>query len=109
MKSTGIRIPFGIEEICGRDAWEYAELKGWLEERGRELVEKNVLLLTKEKTLSKVIDERVDDVQVRRLIEFRVIPERKGQFAKYVSESLGGGGRVPPSLEALVREIHRYF
>ncbi|AOF87344.1 AAA domain protein [Hydrogenophaga sp. RAC07] len=109
VKTSGIKIPFGIEEVCGREAWEHAELKGWLEERGQELIEKNFSLLTKEKTLSKVIDELVDDVQVRRLIEYKMIPERKGQFAKYAADSLGNGGEMPLSLEALAREIHRYF
>jgi energy-coupling factor transporter ATP-binding protein EcfA2 len=80
VKLAGIKIPFGIEEVCGREAWEHAELKGWLEERGRELIDKNTSLLTKEKTLSRVIDELVDDVQVRRLVEYRVIPEKRGNL-----------------------------
>jgi len=109
VKQLGISLPFGIEEVCGREAWEYAELKGWLVERGVDLIKDNHALLTKDKTLSAVLDERVDDLQVRRLIEYKVVDVKKGQFAKHVSDVLSTGGPVPPSLEALIRTIYAYF
>lgn len=109
VKQLGINIPFGIEEVCGREAWEHAELKDWLVERGSDLIADNHALLTKDKSLSTVLDELVEDPQVRRLVEFKVADEKKGLFAKHVATALDEGAAVPASLEVLVRAIHDYF
>jgi hypothetical protein len=109
IKQSGISIAYGIEEMCGREAWEYAETKDWLGERGQELIEANAQLLNKDKSLSAILDERIDDLQMRRLIEYKVRPVCKGDFAKNVAKALEEGIAIPKSLEALVRQLHAYF
>lgn len=109
IKLSGIKVAFGIEELCGREAWEHAEANDWLEERGPLLIKDNSHLLTKDKTLSAVLDQKVDDLHVRRLIEFRVKSEKKGAFAKHVADAFAAKLPVPPSLQVLVTSIHSYF
>lgn len=109
VKASKIKIPFAIEELCGADAWEHAEAKGWLVERGPELLSGNTGLLTKATTFLDFLDKRVTDPHARRLIEYRVSDDKKGHFSRYVVRSFSSGAPVPPSLKALVTEISDYF
>jgi len=110
LKKSGITLPIGIEEVCGEAIWEHAGKKGWLEERDDQvLLRENAALLTKDKTLSQVFDEKVTDHHARRILEFKVIDEKKGAFASAFVKMLEDGMTVPASLAEMVRSIHAYF
>lgn len=109
MKQSGILVSYGIEEICGVDAWLHAEAKGWLQERGVEVTVANARKLGKTMSLSDLIEKKVTDGDVRRMIEYKVSDTEKGSFAKYVSKQIHETQEVPPTLKILVNEIAKYF
>lgn len=110
LKKSGITLSIGIEEMCGEAIWEHAEKKGWLEGRNDQtLLRENAELLTRDKTLSQVFDERVTDSQARRILDFKVVAEKKGAFASAFVKMLEEGMPVPASLGEMVRLIHTYF
>ncbi|WP_186097601.1 ATP-dependent nuclease [Burkholderia gladioli] len=109
LKQSKISMPLAIDELCGKSAWDHAEAKGWLIERGEEILTSNVKLLTKDKTLSDVILERIDDAHIRRLIEYKLDGTKKGNFAKYVEKMIKGGEPIPRSLMVLIQQIRDYF
>lgn len=107
-KISGINIPYSIEELCGASAWVYAENKGWLVER-ENMIRENSSLLSKNMSFTGVLDARVTDPNLRRLLEFKVADEKKGSFARRLAKDLKEGGDVPPSLEVLARELVSHF
>ncbi|QDW50026.1 ATP-dependent nuclease [Burkholderia sp. KBS0801] len=109
IKKSGIVVPFAIDELCGASAWEFAETKGWLIERGEEMLVSNVKLLKKDKTFSDVISGKIDDPHARRLIEYKLDGIRKGSFAKHVAKAIDDGAEIPKSLMVLVQQIRDYF
>lgn len=110
IKKTGIKIPIGIEEVCGANIWEIAGEQKWLYERTDEAIFKeNANLLQKDKTLSQVFDEKIPNGHARRLIDFKVIEEKKGKFARAFAKTLEEGAPVPATLKKLVTIIHEYF
>ena len=110
LKKNKIVLPLGIEELCGEAAWDNAQLKGWLEERDDKiLLENNVNILTKSKTLSQVFDEKIKDNHTRRLLNLKVIDDKKAQFANAFIKLLTDADSVPPSLREMTKKIHIYF
>ncbi|QPF71672.1 ATP-binding protein [Roseateles sp. DAIF2] len=104
----GFQISVALEEICGVDAWNYAESKGWLEDRP-DVVKQNASKLKVNESFADLVARRISDAACRRLIHKRVSGERKGQFAKYLVKEIENTKQVPPTLEKLVRSIHTYF
>lgn len=109
LKQSGIIVSLGIEEICGEDAWDHAETKGWLEERGVELTVANASKLGVNLSMSELIDRKTLDEGVRRMVEFKVRDTDKGSFARYFVKYLNEGGDIPPTLAILVNQIANYF
>lgn len=110
IKKSDIKLPIGIEEVCGERIWELAEKKGWLYERDDQVFfQENAKHLKKNKTLSQVFDEKFPSGHARRLLEFKVIEERKGAFANAFVKSLEEGAPIPATLIKLVTSIHNYF
>lgn len=108
IKKKKINIPICIEELAGPAIWEYAEAKGWLEER-ENLVKQNSHLLDSKTTLTQILDSLIGaNLHARRLVEFQVIHDNKSKVANQLCKFLLTD--VPsPSLEALAREIADYF
>lgn len=109
VRASRITIPFAIEELCGSEAWDHAASKGWLEERGDELVSKNSTLLTKTTTFFDVLNQRISDPHAKRLVEYKIADRHKGAFANFVAQFFRSGFSVPASLELLAKDISAYF
>ncbi len=109
IKKAGISVPFAIEELCSENVWDHAEEKGWLVERGGELIAKNVHLLTKSTNFSEMLVSKISDTHARRLVEYKVNDEMKGKFARYVVHTIESEGDIPPTLRELVTSINEYF
>lgn len=82
----GIRVPVAIEEICPKEAWQKAEVDGWLEERP------NMPALYKftetEISFNKWILNKLPDPTLRLVATRRVQDEYKEKFSKYVAKRL---------------------
>lgn len=105
---AGFQVSTALEEICGVDAWEHAEKQGWLEER-KDAIQQNAAKLTAKDSFVSIVEKRLSDVNCQRLVRMRVSSIRKGQFANYVARKIKETNIVPPTLEILVRSIHRHF
>jgi len=109
LKQSGIIVAYGIEEICGVAAWDRAEEKGWLEERGVEVTIANARKLGTKMSLTSLIEKKAVDPNVRRMVEFKVRDTDKAKFAKFVAEQITETKHVPSTLKVLVDEIAKYF
>lgn len=110
IKSSGIIIPLGIEELCGERVWDHAAKNDWLEDRDDEvLYSDNAKFLSKNKSLSQVFDDKFKDGHARKMLDFKVKDWKKVKFAETFVTILSEDGIVPESLKALVTTIHRYF
>ncbi|WP_271959257.1 ATP-dependent nuclease [Pseudomonas aeruginosa] len=109
VKKCGIEIPINIEELCSINVWRLAESKGWLEERDT-LVRDNAGKLNKNTSLADLISEKIENPDVRLLIEHKVKNTKKGSFSKKVIELWNNGSEMPtPSLKTLILEINKIF
>ncbi|MCZ8294971.1 MAG: AAA family ATPase [Hylemonella sp.] len=109
VKASQIKIPFAIEELCGPEAWDHAASKGWLIERGAELVNENTNLLSKTTTFLDVLNKRISDPHSKRMVEYKVAEKHKGNFSNFVAQFFTSGFPVPASLETLAKDISTYF
>jgi hypothetical protein len=105
---AGFQLSIAIEEMCGSEAWDHAESKGWLEPRP-DIVKLNSGVLSLNQSFNSYLDENIADPRCRRLISSRIKWMKKNDFSKYVVKQMEIGSVVPLSLEKLVREIHGYF
>jgi energy-coupling factor transporter ATP-binding protein EcfA2 len=105
---AGVQIPIALEEICGEDAWNYAESKGWLEER-KGVIPKNSVDLSPDGTFKDWLNGRLTENSCRRLVLRRVKKFKKMNFAKYVASEIDKSQTVPPTLEKLANHIHGLF
>jgi choline dehydrogenase-like flavoprotein len=92
---SGITVAYGIEEICGVNAWSHAETKRWLEERGKELAIENAEKIGNTISMIDFIDKKVTNHDVKRMILYKVRDTDKGSFSKYVSKNILDSREVP--------------
>lgn len=110
LKTAGITLAIGIEELCPLTCWDHASKKGWLEERGTELITDNAGLLTKlSDSVIEVIQSKIHDQGLLQLIKYRVNPLKKSDFARYVVRYFEDGGKVPETLSRLVDDVCAFF
>jgi energy-coupling factor transporter ATP-binding protein EcfA2 len=109
IKQSGISVPLAIDELCGPSSWDHAETKGWLVDRGEELISRNVKLIKKDKTLADVIAKKINNEHVRRLIEYKIEPSKKGIFARHFAKEILDGKPIPATLKVLVNQIRDCF
>lgn len=107
LKKASFKIPLGIEELCSKDVWDYAEDKGWLIER--EGIQKaNIDLMDSDKSLNQVIEETFKELHIKRLIKLKINPIHKSKFAKRFSSTLTAD-TISKSLVELIHEINTHF
>jgi len=99
---SGISLPWAIEELCDPVIWQHAHGKGWLEPRTPDLLKLNHGKMGKSETIEQFVASRITKPELRLLVEYRVRPEMKMEFATYVAELMELAGYVPPSLEKLI-------
>jgi hypothetical protein len=111
IKASGINIGWAIEELCSNDAWQHAQQKNWLANRGNELLAENLHLLTKAQTFELVVNSKIKDEKLRTLIFKKVNPFKKGLFADHVASEIKHGNLslITPSLDDLIKRIYQYF
>ncbi len=107
IKKSQIKIPFSIEEICGKEIWDFAETKNWLVARDS-LAKDNYHLLGLDTKLNDIINSTFHDDHLRRLIKFKINPTEKGKFAKQFAKTLTTE-KIPKTLAELAHEIQNYF
>lgn len=80
--SRHIKVPFAIEELLPETAWDYAESKGWLENRSNPiaLYRYNNRLVAFDENMKVVLPEK----HLRRLALKKIAPPHKEEFAEYV-------------------------
>jgi hypothetical protein len=105
---AGFKISIAIEELCGEDAWNHAEAKGWLEDRP-DVVKQNAQKLDVRQSFADLVEQRLSDPACQRLIHKRIASIYKGHFARYVAKEITRSMKVPPTVEKLVRAIEVYF
>ncbi|AOA06186.1 ATP-dependent endonuclease [Pseudomonas sp. TMW 2.1634] len=105
---AGFELSIAIEELCGAEAWDHAESKSWLEPRP-DIVKLNSALLNTDQSFNSFLNDTVDDIKCRRLIANRIKWMKKNDFSKYVLKQMNECKTVPPSLEKLAQEVHKYF
>lgn len=111
IKSSKINIGWAIEELCSIDAWQYAEQKKLLSDRGSELLVDNSHLLTKAQTFESIVDAKIKDDNIRTVIYKKINAFKKGVFAEYIAQELKQGNLslISPSLDDLIKRIYLYF
>ena len=109
IKKCGIRISLTLEEMCGIDAWRYAEDKGWLVARSEELMALNYEKLVVDKTLSELISEKITDQSLKLIILNKISPIHKAKFASHVATTIRDTEIIPASLDAVMETIAAYF
>ena len=109
IKSSGLKIPFAIEELCGEAAWLHAEKQGWLEERGNDVIVANSHLLSADKSWATLIQEKTSNPHIHLLFKYKLSANRKGNFARYFVNQLNDGLEIPGSLAILTKSIKDYF
>lgn len=105
---AGFILPVALEEVCGRDAWEHAEQRGWLEDRD-DIVRLNAAKLTPSQSFSDLVDTRLTSVHEKRLLLKQVRGTDKGKFAKHVVETMELFDEIPPSLKKIALAILAYY
>lgn len=105
---AGFQLSVAIEELCGAEAWDHAEAKGWLEPRS-DVVKQNAEKLRADQSFEQLLQERVSDHKCRRLVESRIKWMKKNEFSNFVVKRIEATSDVPLSLKQLVQEIHKYF
>lgn len=110
LKTSRIKLPFEVEDLCGEAIWDHAEVKGWLEKRDfKAMIEANAALLGENKTLTQLLAESVRGRQALRILHFKVSDIKKAAFANAFVKMLAEGVAVPASLAATVMEIQNHF
>jgi len=109
IKQSGVVVPLAIDELCGEAAWDHADGKGWLIERGNEMLIENVGLLKKNQAFSDILSSKFSGAHIRRLVEYRLDETKKGNFARYFVRRVEAGDPIPKSLLALVNQIREHF
>lgn len=106
--TSGFKLSVAIEEMCGKEAWDYAESKGWLEPR-EDAVKQNSFKLKSSQSLDELLMQEIDKPECRRIISSRVKWAKKNDFSKFVVKRMNEKSEVPPSIKRLTQEIHEYF
>ncbi|MDH0091656.1 ATP-binding protein [Achromobacter mucicolens] len=109
IKSSGIKIPLSIDELCDHTAWLHAERKGWLETRGSDLIEANVALLELDQPPLESLNALLHQPHDLLVVHHKLKANKKGDFASYVGRRLSNEKVVPATLAALVRKIVMKF
>lgn len=105
---AGFKLSIAIEELCGAEAWDHAESKGWLETR-KDVVLQNAEKLPPDQSFDSLLELSVSDCKCRRLIQRRVKWTKKNDFAAFVVKRMQETSQVPVSLKQLVQDVHKYF
>jgi hypothetical protein len=81
--SHHVRIPYAIEEILPIDIWDYAERKGWLEDRANPIALYD--FERRDITFDEYFAEKLQDAHLRRLALQKVKLDKKVLLAQHVS------------------------
>lgn len=109
IKKSGIKISWSLDELCSEAAWKIADEEGWLEPRYAELLKLNVGILSAEKTLLQIVDERVEGDFERLVVSRSVRLHKKREFSELAANLIVVDGVVPMTLTMLVEELCRKF
>lgn len=105
IKKSGVKISWSIEELCHEFVWRHADERGWLEPRHDELLRLNVGILSADKTLLHVVDERIAGDFERLVVTKTVRLHKKKEFSDLAADLMAVDGVVPASFRTLIVEL----
>lgn len=106
--SAGLIIPVTLEELYGQFAWDYAEDRGWLEDRD-DVVTLNAAKLKPSMSFCDLVAHRLPDANRQRLLMKRVRGAKKGDLAQFVLEWMDVMGTCPPAIGKIAEALIAYY
>ena len=108
--SKNIKMQFEIEHLLSTDFWKKLKVQNWIEPRSDEILQKMFTgLVPRSKTLDTVIDDLVDNVDVRDTILTFVPKDEKKTAITRLLQSDSCVADAVKGFEKTIQRIEAYF